>query len=185
MRKIPPSHSAPKQPKVSKLPRRNLFCIIASTLKTKRGDKASSNSPVPLCTCWLLSLENRAWSGNIAAQRRSSTWPEKPASSAPSGAVLLRAEAGFVLRRTRSHRAAGSGVTLFKYTQISLFSSGVFSSPYTLFFLQPRADNTTRYHVTLNSFSAACPSTDDDTFCTFLSPVVLDSITIRNREWKH
>lgn len=87
-----------------------------------------------------------------------------------------------MLRRARSHRAAGSGVTLFKYTQISLFSSLEFFPPHTHFFLQPRADNTTRYHVTLNPFSAACPSTDDVTVCTFLSPVVLDSITIKTRQ---
>lgn len=31
------------------------------------------NSPVPLCTCWIPALENKACSGNTAAQRRSST----------------------------------------------------------------------------------------------------------------
>lgn len=139
-------------------------------VKKKKKKQACSNSPVPLCTCcWIPAQEHKACSGSIAAPRRSSTRPEKKsASSPPSGAAVVHRQAGFgaavcgaQCRESHGCRIQGD----FSLNRLWFLCSPVFFSTYTLFFLQPRADNTTRYHVTLNPFSAVCArqfKPDDD-----------------------
>ncbi len=118
---------------------------------------------MPLCTCWIPALEDKAWSRGIAAQRRSSTRPEKSASSPLSGAVVVHRQAGFgaavcgaQCRESHGCRIRGD----FSLNRLWFLCSPkvFFFPPHTLFFffLQPRADNTTHYHVTLNPFSATC-----------------------------
>lgn len=166
MQQTEPTHSAPKHQKVSKLVQREVFSFFfASTLQQVKGRRkkkkqASSNSPVPLCTCWIPALEDKACSGGIAAQRRSSTRAEKSASSPPSGAVVVHRQAGFgaavcgaQCRESHGCRIRGD----FSLNRLWFLCSPkvFFLHIHSFFFLQPRADNTTRYHVTLNPFSAA------------------------------
>lgn len=88
----------------------------------KWGKKqACSNSPVPLCTCWTPALEDKAWPVSTAAQKHSSTRPEKSASLQPSepwwwwctGELFCGVES------PESHRCRIWGNL---YRQISLFS---------------------------------------------------------------
>lgn len=75
-----------------------LFQHVTKKEKEKKSaekKQASSNSPVPLCTCWIPAQEDKACSGGIVAPRRSSTRPEKKsASSPPSGAGVEHRQAG-------------------------------------------------------------------------------------------
>lgn len=91
-----------QQKNTSKLLQRKLFfgvfffffCVDFATVLKEKTNEASSHSPVPPCTCWILALEDKACSGGVAARRRSSTRAEKSASSPPSRAVVVHRQAG-------------------------------------------------------------------------------------------
>ena len=70
------------------------FCVDFATMIKEKRNEASSHSPVPPCTCWILALEDKACSGEVAARRRSSTRAEMSASSPPSRAVVVHRQAG-------------------------------------------------------------------------------------------
>lgn len=109
---------------------------------------------MPPCTCWIPSPDSRACSVGTAAQRRSSTWREKSASSAPSGAATVPGGGWFGAVCAAESHGCGIRARCSLNTLWFLCSRKNPPPQSTYTFLQPRADNTTRYHVTLNPFSA-------------------------------
>lgn len=141
------SHSAPKHQKV--------FCsVVASTLKQSIFFKISILSLTGGTLYLLARLTGRLSVLGRHCSAKTQQHMIREAHILTAVGSRAGAHGGWLLQRCV--RCAMPGVTLLqdpgrlllKYTLISLFSSGFFL-PLTLFFLQPRADNTTRYHVTL------------------------------------